>query len=122
MDFSTEVKFTLPRGYVDESGTVHREGSMRFATAADEILPLQDPRVQKNPDYLSVILLTRVITRLGSLPAVDTGVVERLFTADLAYLQDLYQSVNAVEPVKVQAVCPGCGEKFTVEVPSLGEA
>lgn len=122
MDFSTEVRFTLPRGYVDENNTVHREGTMRYATAADEILPMKDPRVQQNPGYLSVILLARVITRLGDLPAVDTRVIERLFTADLAYLQDLYQSVNGLEPVKIPAVCPACGKEFQVEVPPPGEA
>lgn len=121
MDFSTEVKFTLPRGYVDENNTVHREGTMRYATAADEILPLKDPRVQQNPGYLSIILLARVVTRLGELPAVDTRVIERLFTADLAYLQDLYQSINAVEPVKVPAVCPACGKEFLAEAPAPGE-
>lgn len=122
MDFSTEVKFTLPRGYVDENNTVHREGTMRCATAADEILPMKDPRVQQNPGYLSIILLARVITRLGDLTTVDTRVIERLFTADLAYLQDLYQSLNAVEPLKIPAVCPACGKEFTVEAASPGEA
>lgn len=122
MDFQTEVKFTLPRGYVDENGQVHKDGVMRLATAADEILPMKDPRVQQNPGYLSIILLTRVITRLGSLPAIDTRTIERLFTADLAYLQSLYQQINAVDPVEIPCTCPGCGKNFRIEVPFLGES
>ncbi len=122
MEFQTEVKFKLPKGYIDEGGELHREGVMRLATAADEILPLRDPRVQQNPGYLSIILLTRVVTKLGSLPAIDTKVMERLFTADLAYLQNLYQEINAVEPVKVSTTCPGCGKTFSMEVPFLGES
>jgi len=104
---------------MDESGAVHREGTMRFATAADEILPLKDPRVQQNPAYLSVVLMTRVITKLGSLPAIDNKIVEKLPSADMTYLQSLYQQINAVEPVKIEAVCPSCGERFKVEVPPL---
>ena len=77
MAYQTEYPFTLPRGYMDENGTVHREGTMRFATAADEILPLKDPRVQQNPAYLSVVLMTRVITKLGTLPAIDNRIVEK---------------------------------------------
>jgi len=106
---------------MDESGAVHREGTMRFATAADEILPLKDPRVQQNPAYLSVVLMTRVITRLGSLPAIDNKIIEKLPSADMSYLQNLYQQINAVEPVKIEATCPSCGEKFKVEAPPLGE-
>ena len=86
MAYQTEYPFTLPRGYMDESGTVHREGTMRFATAADEILPLKDPRVQQNPAYLSVVLMTRVITKLGTLPAIDNRIVEKLPSSDMAYL------------------------------------
>ena len=73
MAFQTEFTFTLPRGYIDDTGMIHREGTMRLANAADEILPLKDPRVQQNPGYLTIILLARVITKLGSLPAVDTS-------------------------------------------------
>ena len=81
--FQTEVEFTLPKGYVDDDGVLHRHGVMRLATAADEILPLRDPRVQQNPAYLTVIVLARVITRLGSLPTINTKVVEGLFASDL---------------------------------------
>lgn len=92
--FSTEIGFTLPRGYLDADGFLHTEGTMRLATAADEILPLKDPRVQQNPAYLTVIVLARVITRLGSLPDVNTKVVEGLFASDLNYLQKLYEQLN----------------------------
>lgn len=115
MEFQTEFSFVLPKGYVDNSGMLHREGVMRLANAADEILPLRDPRVQQNPGYLSIILLARVITKLGSLPAVDTRIIEGLFTMDLAYLQDLYQRINNMEAPMYKTICPHCGEE--VEVP-----
>ena len=95
--FQTEIEFELPKGYVDDTGTLHRRGTMRLATAADEILPLRDPRVQQNEAYLTVIVLARVITRLGSLPDVHAGVIEGLYASDLAYLQRLYDRFNAVE-------------------------
>src|SRR4051794_3910483 len=95
--FQTEIEFELPKGYVDDTGTLHRHGTMRLATAADEILPLRDPRVQQNEAYLTVIVLARVITRLGSLPDVHAGVIERLYASDLAYLQRLYDRFNAVD-------------------------
>jgi hypothetical protein len=97
LGFQTEVDFELPRGYVDDGGTLHRHGTMRLATAADEILPLRDPRVQQNEAYLTVIVLARVITRLGSLPDVHPGVIEGLFASDLSYLQRLYERLNAVD-------------------------
>lgn len=92
----TEFEFTLPMGYVDADGNVHKDGVMRLATAADEILPLRDPRVQNNPAYLVVILLSRVVTRLGTLSQVTPQVVEGLFAADLAFLQDRYNAINRV--------------------------
>jgi hypothetical protein len=92
--FQTEVEFTLPKGYLDSTGILHRKGVMRLATAADEILPLRDPRVQQNPAYLAVIVLARVITRLGDLPDVDTRVIEGLYASDLDYLQRLYERIN----------------------------
>jgi len=109
----TEFDFTLPRGYVDRSGTLHRKGQMRLATAVDEIAPLRDPRVRQNQAYHTVILLARVITQLGTLPAIDTGVIEGMFTADLAFLQDLYRHKNelAADPEGLVR-CPGCGERF----------
>lgn len=92
--FQTEVEFTLPKGYVDGDGELHRAGVMRLATAADEILPLKDPRVQQNPAYLAVIVLARVVIQLGSLSDVNTKVVEGLFASDMSYLQDLYERLN----------------------------
>jgi hypothetical protein len=102
--FQTEVDFTLPKGYLDSDGVLHREGVMRLATAADEILPLKDPRVQQNPAYLTVIVLARVVLRLGSVPDVNTKVVEGLFASDLNYLQNLYERLNGdAEPTATSA-------------------
>ena len=95
MTIQTEIEFTLPRGYVDADGALHREGRMRLATAADEILPLKDPRVKQNPAYLAIIVLSRVITRLGSTQDINTKVIEGLFAADLNHLQALYERFNA---------------------------
>ena len=115
MEFQTEFPFTLPKGFVDREGNLHREGVMRMANAADEILPLKDARVQQNPGYLTIILLARVIVKLGNLPAVDTRVIEGLYTMDLAYLQDLYQRINTMEIPVYKGICPHC--RKTVEVP-----
>ena len=93
--FQTEVEFTLPKGYLDEHGVLHRRGVMRLATAADEILPLRDPREQQNQAYLAIIVLARGIIKLGDLPNIDTRVVESLFASDLDYLQRLYEQINA---------------------------
>lgn len=117
----TEFQFTLPQGYADDDGDLHREGTMRLATAADEIKPLKDPRVQSNPSYLTVILLSRVITGLGDLDDVSPHVVENLFVGDLEYLQELYERVNDRGADAVDAVCPDCGERFEVDVSSAGE-
>lgn len=92
--FVTEHSFVLPQGYLDSDGTLHKKGVMRLATAADEIVPLKDPRVQKNPAYLVIVLLSRVVTTLGTLNAINTQVIEGLFVADLAYLQELYNRIN----------------------------
>ena len=101
--FQTEVEFTLPKGYLDEHGILHRRGVMRLATAADEILPLRDPRVQQNQAYLAVIVLARVITKLGDVANIDTRVIEGLFASDLDYLQRLYERVNGSDDVDVAA-------------------
>ncbi len=111
----TEFEFELPRGYVDKNGDVHKRGTMRLATAADEILPMRDPRVQQNAGYLTVILLSRVITKLGTLSSINTRVIEGLFTMDLAYLQDLYQRINMSELPTYKVVCPHCNQE--IEVP-----
>jgi hypothetical protein len=94
VSFQTEVEFTLPKGYLDAHGVLHRRGVMRLATAADEILPLRDPRVQQNPAYLAIIVLARVIVKLGDLPSLDTKTIEGLFAADLDYLQRTYERIN----------------------------
>lgn len=104
---STEIEFTLPIGYRDGDGNLHRSGVMRLATAGDEILPLKDHRVQANPAYLWIIVLSRVIVRLGSLDIVDTKVIEDLFSADFAYLQDLYNRINQVQSEDNVVAMPG---------------
>lgn len=119
--FQTEHEFTLPMGYMDADGDLHREGVMRLATAADEILPLRDERVQRNPAYLTVILLSRVITRLGSVEAITPGVVEGLFAADLAHLQDLYNRVNRLDGGG-EVTCPECGAGVRPEPTGVGES
>ena len=108
----TEFPFVLPMGYVDPDGTLHREGTMRLATAFDEIAPLRDPRVHTNPAYLLVILLSRVVTRLGSLEHINPKVVEGLFAADLATLEDLYRRINQNGHSLVRAQCPQCDHQF----------
>ncbi|WP_221348526.1 hypothetical protein [Streptomyces beigongshangae] len=120
----TEFPFELPRGYVDDSGTVHRDGVMRLATARDELIPLRDVRVQENPAYLSVVLLGRVITRLGTLAMVHDGIVENMFASDLAFLQDFYRQVNAEGHTRAAVECPHCSEPFEVELGGsrLGES
>ena len=122
MSFKTEIEFDLPKGFVDSSGAIHKHGTMRLATAADEILPLKNPKVQQNPAYLSIVLLSRVITSLGTLDSVTPGIIEKLYTPDIAYLQNLYQAFNAIEPPKMEMLCPHCNQKFTTEVPFLGES
>jgi len=112
--FRTEFEFTLPCGYLEEDGTLHKDGVMRRATAADEIAPLRDPRVGKNPAYLAVILLSRVVTRLGSLAAINPKVVEGLFATDLAFLQDLYNRINQLDAGDA-VVCPQCRHEFRAE-------
>lgn len=120
MAWQIEYEFTLPKGYLDAQGTIHRDGVMRLATAGDEILPLKDPRVQQNPGYLSIILLARVVKRLGSLPAVDTNIIENLYTMDLAYLQDLYEKINSMDAPGYTCICPHCGQQVEVPVNFLG--
>ena len=96
-EFQIEFPFTLPTGYLDSAGILHNEGMMRRATAADEIVPLKDPRVQANPSYLIIILLSRVITSLGEVPMITPQVVEGLFVEDLNYLQSFYKKINSSE-------------------------
>lgn len=112
----TEFDFTLPRGYVDSQGNLHKRGTMRLATALDEIEPLQDARVRANEAYLSILVLSRVITRLGEIRQVSPTLIERLFSADLAYLQHLYIQVNDSGASLVETQCPGCGKRFALDL------
>lgn len=123
--FQTEIDFELPKGYVDEGGTLHRRGTMRLATAADEILPLRDPRVQQNDAYLAVIVLARVVTHLGTLPDIHTGVIEGLYASDLAYLQRLYETFNAGDPSESESLperSSSVGAKGLRRISAVGEA
>jgi hypothetical protein len=121
MPFQTEVEFTLPRGYMDGDGTLHKDGVMRLATAADEILPLKDPRVQSNPAYLTVIVLSRVVSKLGSVTDVNPKVIENLYAADVSYLQSLYQKLNSDGKAAHKVVCPKCEYHIELEESGLGE-
>jgi hypothetical protein len=111
----TEFEFTLPKGYVDRDGTVHRQGVMRLATAMDEIIPLRDARVKANEAYLSILILSRVINKLGTLSEVNSGTIERMFTADLAYLQEFYRAINDGGGSLGRVACPSCKSEFEVE-------
>jgi hypothetical protein len=121
MALQTEFEFTLPKGYVDGEGVLHNKGLMRLATAKDEVAPLTDLRVQKNRAYLVIILLSRVITKLGTVAEVTPDIVENLFSADLAYLQDLYRRVNEDGTAVVKTNCPQCGGEFDLDLGALGE-
>jgi hypothetical protein len=121
VSLQTEFPFTLPMGLVDPDGTVHREGTMRLATAFDEIEPIKDPRVRVNPGYLVIILLSRVVTRLGSLDHINPRAIENLYAADLAYLQDLYQRINQNGHSRLHVACPHCAGEFEVETAGPGE-
>jgi len=116
MKLQTEFEFTLPRGYVDRAGDLHRKGVMRLSTAIDEIAPLRDPRVRSNEAYLSIILLSRVITKLGDLTEVNPGMVEDFFTADLAYLQEFYRRINDEGTSTIRVSCPECSAAFDVDL------
>lgn len=117
----TEFSFTLPQGYIDQEGHVHREGVMRLSTAYDEIAPLRDPRVQANPGYLVIILLSRVIVSLGTLSQISPKMIEGLFSGDLVYLQDLYQRINQNGHSRLLVNCPHCEGEFEVETVPVGE-
>ena len=117
----TEFPFTLPLGYVDAEGNLHKDGTMRLATALDEVAPLKDPRVRGNQAYLLLILLSRVVTQLGTLDFINPKVIEGFYAADLAYLQDLYCRVNQSGQNRVQTQCPHCEGVFEVELSPLGE-
>ncbi len=121
MEMKTEYEFILPRGYVDKEGNLHREGVMRLANAKDEIVPLNDLRVQRNRAYLIIVLLSRVMTRLGDLKEVNTGVIENLFASDLRFLEEMYNRINEDEAT-VNVTCAECGASFEKEFGRLGES
>ena len=121
MTLQTEFEFTLPRGYIDRDGNLHKQGIMRLATAMDEIAPLRDLRVKSNQAYVAVMLLSRVITKLGNLPEVHTGIIESLFSADFAYLQDFYRQINENGTTMVSTTCPQCNQKIEVDLGQPGE-
>jgi len=123
MAFKTEFEFELPKGYVDSDGNVHKKGIMRLATAKDEILPLQDYRVQNNRAYLVIILLSRVISKLGDVKSINPSIVENLYSTDLQYLQDFYRKINEEGTAAVKVKCPACGHGFEVDMGTgLGES
>jgi hypothetical protein len=121
MAFKTEFPFTLPKGYIDSDGNLHRTGVMRLATAKDEIVPLQDYRVQNNRAYLVIVLLSRVISKLGELPVIDSEVIENLFSTDLAYLQEFYRRINEEGAPRVHAKCPSCQHEFDIDLLGGGD-
>ncbi len=121
MILQTEYEFELPKGYAAVDGSLHKTGVMRLASAADEILPMKDPRVQSNPAYLTIILLSRVVTKLGELKDVTPGVIEKLFVGDLTYLQEFYKRINGDGNLTLSVKCPGCGETFETGFNSPGE-
>jgi hypothetical protein len=120
----TEFDFELPRGYVDGDGVVHRSGTMRLATARDELLPLYDARVKENAAFTTVVLLARVVTRLGSVSRIDSAVIENMFASDVAFLQDLYRRINAEGHTRAAVTCPSCAHAFAVDIAGgrLGES
>jgi hypothetical protein len=121
MSLQTEFEFELPMGYVDKEGNLHKTGTMRLATAIDEITILNDMRVESNEAYIVIVLLARVITGLGSLRAINTNVIENLFAADLSYLQEFYRQINENGKTRREYACPHCGKPFEVDLSSLGE-
>lgn len=120
----TEFDFELPRGYVDSDGVLHRHGRMRLATARDELRPQIDVRVKENPGYLSVVLLSQVITELGTVGDVHVGVVEQMYATDIAFLQDFYRRINSEGHTRAGVSCPSCGTAFEVDLAGgrLGES
>lgn len=116
-----EYDFTLPRGYVDKSGGVHRQGTMRLATAADEIQPIRDPRVQQNPEYLSILILSRVITQIEGCDRITPEIIESLYLADMNFLKNMYQSINEIDGPVIETTCPNCGKKLTIPLDFMNQ-
>jgi hypothetical protein len=115
----TEFAFTLPQGYVDAAGNVHREGTMRLATARDEIEPLRDPEVRQNDAYLAVLLLARVVTRIGGVSDITPELVQELYAADFDHLQRLYERLNTDGEAVGAVTCPHCAQAFEVDLTEI---
>lgn len=120
MELQTTYPFRLPKGYMDSEGTLHREGQMRLATAGDELSALRDPRVKADESYMNVILLSKVVTSLGTLREITPEVMEGLFVGDLEFLQNMYETINKADNPKIQVVCPKCGHEFVDTINFLG--
>jgi hypothetical protein len=115
----TEIAFTLPKGYVDAAGKVHREGTMRLATARDEIEPLREVEVRQNQAYLAVLLLARTITRIGDVREITPDLVEGLYAADFDHLQRLYERINSDGEAVGVVSCPACAQEFEVDLTEI---
>ena len=115
----TEFEFTLPRGYLDADDNVHRDGIMRLATALDEVEPLQNPRAVNNAAYISILLLSRVVLRLGEISPVTEDVIGGLFASDFAYLQEMYLRLNLGDN-HAETQCPSCGTRFALDISGDG--
>ncbi len=113
---NTVYEFELPKGYVDGNGNLHKKGKMRLATAGDEISAARDPRVLSNPAYLTIVVLSKVIMEIEGVDVISPTMIEGLFTADLAFLQNMYQRINDVEMPTMQVICPHCGQGFSVPI------
>jgi len=120
VNFKTEFDFELPMGFVDKEGNLHKKGTMRLATAMDEIVIMNDMRVQSNEVYIVIVLLARVLVSLGSIADVNTNVVENLFAADLTYLQEFYRQINEEGNTQREYVCPHCEQPFELDIATLG--
>jgi hypothetical protein len=120
--FNTEFEFTLPRGLIDAQGVIHKRGTMRLATAKDEIYVQKDRRTQANSDYGVLVLLARVITRLDNLPSITPELLENLFSLDLAYLREFFNRINQQEDANIPVQCPSCNSHFKVELALSGES
>ncbi|MBT9316665.1 phage tail assembly protein [Leptothoe spongobia] len=119
---TTTFEFVLPRGLVDETGQVHRQGTMRLATAKDELVAQQHPQVRKHPEYLMLVMLSQVIGQIGTLSQVSPLQLERLFTQDLSYLKEFYNRLNQQGHPYVAAHCSECDRSFQVELTLAGES
>lgn len=120
MELQTVYPFRLPKGYLDQEGNLHREGRMRLATAGDEMSALRDPKVKADESYMNVVLLSKVVTNLGTLPEITPEIMEGLFISDMEYLQNMYDTINKADKPQIQVTCPHCGKQFTDTLNFLG--